>query len=404
MRCIRLGVVIDQDIKTGGGYQQALNAALLAKELPSNLAEVIFFTTRQDNVNILAEYQINAKLIHISLFGRVRSFIRREVKHLRVLNFLKFFEKINPREKPFLSERIDLVYFLEPSAWARDLEKINYITTVWDLCHRDELEFPEVRSDRQFELRERNYRAILPKAAAIIADSEVGKNNIARRYGVDSERIHIIPFQGAASIRRADAANNFCDIRTEYGLLMPFIFYPAQYWAHKNHIYLLQGLKTLEEQHNLIVGAIFSGGDFGNLAYIQEYADKLGLSERIRYAGFLKNEEIMSVYRYSLALVMPTYFGPTNLPPLEAFQIGVPVLYPDRVGLKDQVGEGALLMDLKKPESMAQCLVQLIEDKSFAESLVNEGRKRMQYFDSVDRLGILGSIIEDFCWKRMCWK
>ena len=33
--------------------------------------------------------------------------------------------------------------------------------------------------------------------------------------------------------------------------------------------------------------------------------------------------------------MMPTYFGPTNLPPLEAFAHSVPVLYPDKPGLRD---------------------------------------------------------------------
>ena len=30
---------------------------------------------------------------------------------------------------------------------------------------------------------------------------------------------------------------------------------------------------------------------------------------------------------------MPT-FGPTNIPPLEAFELGTPVLYPDLKGLR----------------------------------------------------------------------
>ena len=57
-----------------------------------------------------------------------------------------------------------------------------------------------------------------------------------------------------------------------------------------------------------------------------------------------------SLYKESIALVMPSYFGPTNIPPLEAFNLGVPVLYSDLPGLKDQVGDAALLLDLNKPK------------------------------------------------------
>ena len=51
---------------------------------------------------------------------------------------------------------------------------------------------------------------------------------------------------------------------------------------------------------------------------------------------------------------MPTYFGPTNIPPLEAFSLNVPVCYSDLDGLREQVGEAAFLMNLKNPESLAR--------------------------------------------------
>ena len=34
---------------------------------------------------------------------------------------------------------------------------------------------------------------------------------------------------------------------------------------------------------------------------------------------------------------MPTYFGPTNIPPLEAFLLKVPVIYSGIIGLKEFV-------------------------------------------------------------------
>ena len=79
------------------------------------------------------------------------------------------------------------------------------------------------------------------------------------------------------------------------------------------------------------------------MSYVRSHAARLSLEERIKFIGFVGNEEIPELYRQSIALVMPSYFGPTNLPPLEAFQLGVPVLYPDKAGLRDQVGNAALL-------------------------------------------------------------
>jgi len=406
MRPLRLAVIFDQQIRAGGGYQQALNAALLARELPPDLCEPVFFTTLDENIETLAGYQVDANLICLSLFDKLKTSLRRLVTSHRVLKILKKLETYTAFEVSLIRQNIDLVYFLSPSGLARDLEQLNYITTVWDLCHRDDPEFPEVRWNRQLEARDKNYWALLPRATAIFVDSELGKKNVVHRYGIDEERVYVMPFQAAVSTRvsRDLESQSSPNIREKYNLDVPYVFYPAQFWAHKNHVYLLEGLKVLERDYDLKIGAIFSGGDQGNLTYVKSYVRKLNLEDRVRCVGFVTNEEIPELYRQSIALVMPSYFGPTNLPPLEAFELGVPVLYSDKVGLRDQVGDAALFMDLKNPESMAEHLYNMIKDDELRKRLVQAGYERVKHFDSMDRVGILKSVIEDFRWRRICWE
>jgi glycosyltransferase involved in cell wall biosynthesis len=101
---------------------------------------------------------------------------------------------------------------------------------------------------------------------------------------------------------------------------------------------------------------------------------------------------------------MPTYFGATNLPPLEAFELGVPVLYSDKPGLRDQVGDAALLLDLQDPTTMADQLSLLKSDQKLREDLIQKGFHRIKHFDSVDRGQVLRSVIENFRWRRLCWR
>jgi len=225
-------------------------------------------------------------------------------------------------------------------------------------------------------------------------------------YAIDRSRVHIRPFEGAISVREHSKLGqlNNINIKKKYNLQAPYVFYPAQFWAHKNHIYLLEGLYVLEHRYGLKVGAIFSGYDEGNLAYVKNRVSVLGLENRVRFADFVSNQEIPELYLQSIALVMPTYFGPTNLPPLEAFALKVPVLYSDIAGLRDQVGEAALLMNLKDPTSMAEHIKNLMNDEQLRNRLIEAGLKRLSYLDSIDRIKILKSVIENFQWKRMCWK
>ena len=404
MQSIRLGVIFDQQVKSGGGYQQALSSALLTQKLPKELVDVVFFTLFEENVAILATYGIKAEVINLSFFEKIRNKFRDKITNKYFFELIKKVEEYSPFEKKLNEYKIDLVYFLSPICFQQSLEKLNYVTTLWDLCHRDNPEFPEVRLNRELEYRDENYKKILSRASAIIVDSDLGKMNAAHRYGIDLERIHILPFQPAEATRSETDLNTIQKLKiNEKFKVDKYVFYPAQFWAHKNHVYLLEGLFLLEQKYGLKISAIFSGDDKGNKKHVENHAKKLKLDDRIHFAGFVKNDEIVELYRQSIALVMPSYFGPTNLPPLEAFQLGVPVLYSDLPGLRDQVGDAALLIDLKDPNSMALHLKQLIENKQLREQLIKLGHARLKYFDSYDRVEILKNIIQDFRWRRFCW-
>jgi glycosyltransferase involved in cell wall biosynthesis len=101
---------------------------------------------------------------------------------------------------------------------------------------------------------------------------------------------------------------------------------------------------------------------------------------------------------------MPTYFGPTNLPPLEAFEIGVPVLYPDRGGLKDQVGDAALLIDLNDFKTMANQLKSLYFDSDLRERLIQNGKNKLNFYNSFNQVEILSTILKNFAIKKNCWE
>ena len=270
MKSIRIGVIFDQKIGVGGGYQQALNSALMMLGIPEELAEPIFFTTYKENISVLKNYGINAKEIQLSFIDKLKDKLRRKIFNKHIYKVIKKVEEYSSFEKKLIRHKIDLVYFLSPTDLPQSLEKLNYITTLWDLCHRDDPEFPEVRQNKEFERREDNYKKILPKATAILVDSELSKHNVLNRYGIDSDRVHIIPFQPSRIIQHKIKFNDNQKINIHKKFNVDsYIFYPAQFWSHKNHIYLLNGLHLLDKNYGIKLAAIFSGGDMGNKSMLK---------------------------------------------------------------------------------------------------------------------------------------
>ncbi len=265
MRLVRLGVLFDQQIHEGGGYQQALTAALTVKEINPALAEPVFFTPLPDTVPTLASFGIDAQPLRFSLPQRLIRLARRAISHPSWMILIKRWLGENAFEAFFTRQGIDLLYFLSPTGLAVELERLNYIATIWDFCHRDDPEFPEVRLDWEFEVRERFYHRVLPKATAVLVDAESSRIQACQRYGLDPERVQVMPFAPAPGTRitEDDYEAGFIDIGRNYALSDPYVFYPAQFWAHKNHVYLLRGLQRLAERFGQRVGAIFAGGDKG---------------------------------------------------------------------------------------------------------------------------------------------
>src|SRR5205823_15069226 len=47
-----------------------------------------------------------------------------------------------------------------------------------------------------------------------------------------------------------------------------YIFYPAQFWTHKNHVRILRAILHLKQKYNLRLPVVFAGSDQGNESYI----------------------------------------------------------------------------------------------------------------------------------------
>jgi glycosyltransferase involved in cell wall biosynthesis len=402
---MNIAVIFTEGAKDGGGFQYSLSVSTLLAKQKSQAYNFVFFTTKKQNVVILNKYGIKAFYLKWSNIDEFFSSVIRAQLISNIFRKLKI--GINTKFDRILGKHnIDLIYFVSPTPLSLATEKFNYIFTVWDLCFRDFMEFPEVYVRREFERRGTLYSIALKKAIKVITDSQYTKEKIVRRYNVDEERIAYFPFllPDSASISEEKYIKNYIDIKKKYNIIGDYIFYPAQFWPHKNHIYILEGLKIMKEKYNRRINAIFSGSDKGNLKFVLNRAKELGINDQIFYIGFADDTDLPYLYKQSLALVMPTYFGPTNLPPLEAFALGCPVLYSDLPGLRDQVREAALLLDLKNPESMCQGLLKIIENPTFAKELIKSGNKRVETLYEKDFWFNLKDVLDDYSYKLRCWK
>jgi len=98
-----------------------------------------------------------------------------------------------------------------------------------------------------------------------------------------------------------------------------------------------------------------------------------------------------------------SYFGPENLPPLEAFALGCPVIAANVSGATEQLGDAALLVDPSRPETIADAIQSVNTDPAMREKLVTRGRVRAQSWTAADFVRGVFSILDEFEMVRRCW-
>ena len=89
----------------------------------------------------------------------------------------------------------------------------------------------------------------------------------------------------------------------KYDLPESFLLYPAQTWPYKNHLALLEGLALLQEQYDMRPQLICTGRvDRDVWPQLARAINRFGLTDRVRFVGFVPDAEIRAFYRLALAL------------------------------------------------------------------------------------------------------
>jgi len=268
------------------------------------------------------------------------------------------------------------------------LAPVAALGTVHDLMHRYESQFPEVSARGIYRQRERHYRRMCYWAKGIMVDSSIGRQQLVESYPVDPRKVFVLPFIAPRHVRTPASQSAL-----PRSLPVKYFFYPAQFWQHKNHVRLLRGVNIVRERHP-DVRIVFVGARKNGYAAVRAEVASLGLDEHVTFLDYVPDADMPELYRRARALVMPTFFGPTNIPQLEAFVLGCPVVTSRIYGIPEQVGDAALLFDPNSTDEIAATLERLWSDDALCADLVELGYLRAASWGSREFAKTLQRIVE----------
>lgn len=266
-----------------------------------------------------------------------------------------------------------------------------FVFTLHDL---QEKHYPEHFGLATRAWRHLTNRLLTARAARIVCESRFVGNDIVAHFGVPSSRIEVVPAPPIASIRDGHLSDaEIAAVKTKLGLPDQYVFYPAQFWPHKNHLRLVEAFARVAPAFP-DCRLVLTGKQRDEYERVFARVRELGLAERVQHLGYIEASELAVVYQCATVVAVPTLFESISIPVYEAFSIGTAVCASNVVALPEQVGDAGLLFDPMSAEDMAAAIGRLLGDPALRRTLVERGFRRMAEVTHASYADRLGAIVE----------
>lgn len=214
-----------------------------------------------------------------------------------------------------------------------------------------------------FKTRTAEEKRIAEQAAGVISTSPVEKQKIKDLFGIPGEKIKMIPIGVDSSIfheTRRKSIRNRLNLAENEKLLL---FVGRIEWRKGIGTLLYAFERLLHEfpKSRLLI----AGGGSTKAARRLEEAERnrlnniirdLNIGDRVKFIGSIKQRRLYRYYNAADVCIVPSYYEPFGIVPLEAMACGTPVVASRTGGLKYTVEDGktGYLAAPRNPEELAE--------------------------------------------------
>lgn len=238
--------------------------------------------------------------------------------------------------------------------------------------------FPPTRALQLRYTVERTVRA----ATRILTPSEFSRRSILRAYGVDEDKVVVVPNAVSKEFRPRPREAAASRIKERFGIPSPLILTVGDLQPRKNQVGLIRAFAELLRyypdlpHHLAIVGQHSWYG-----SRVRKAAEKSGVSQRIHFTGFVSDEELLDFYTACEVFVFPSLYEGFGLPILEAMACGRAVTCSSTSAIPEVADAAAILFDPESVEEITLALRDLVLDPELRTRVERLGQQRAGRFE-----------------------
>jgi glycosyltransferase involved in cell wall biosynthesis len=236
---------------------------------------------------------------------------------------------------------------------------------------------------------------VVEGASGYLTISEASKRDIVSLLGIPDEKVHVTPL--GVDLNRFSALGLSTEEKRAYRktvfekLGLPgnsrVLLYVGGIDPRKNIPFLLDVFARYLQveagclastQTFLVIAGRYENDD--QLPKLHAEVQRLGIEAQVRFAGFLCEDELLSLYHAAHLFVFPSLYEGFGLPVLEAMACGLPVMAPDNSSIPEVVGRDYPLFRDNDVESWVRGLRELGNSEDGLISMARLGIERAPIF------------------------
>jgi glycosyltransferase involved in cell wall biosynthesis len=246
------------------------------------------------------------------------------------------------------------------------------LVTIHDLGY---LHFPKAHPWHQRLYLDLSTRWNARNAAHLLADSKATRNDLVTTYGVPAKKVTVAYPGSDESLAPVHDADAIEETKARYGIGgARYLLYLGTLQPRKNLARLVEAFARFTAHHASSGIQLVLAGKRGWLYDdLFEQMRRRGLDERVRFPGYVAEEDKAALLSGALAFVFPSLHEGFGIPVLEAQACGCPVVTSNTSSLPEVAGDGALLVDPGDTADIANAMERIATEPGLRDDLSSRG-------------------------------
>ncbi len=219
----------------------------------------------------------------------------------------------------------------------------------------------------------------------IIVNSLYMQEELKTIFNIDQDKIKII--NNGVNLKKFDNICIDASFRQNYAARNEkIVFFVGRLVNEKGVQVLLNAIPKILANYNDVKFVIAGKGPYLN--NLLELSQRLNITNRVYFTGFVSEEVLLKLYKCSDIAVFPSTYEPFGIVALEGMVAGVPVVVSDVGGLKEIVNhrEDGMKFNSGNSDSLADCIIELLKNEGLCSKIRNSALEKVHRLYSWDNI------------------